>query len=273
MAKIYQGILGGFEGTVGPVIGYRWKNIWCTRRKPTQVCNPRTERQMAHRHLFGEMVHLAGRLRPALKVGLRQRAADWDMTEGNAFVHMNWRRGARPGYRDMAVSYGPVAPVAFATAIIADNRLTVSFEKNPLHRQANATDSVHLFVYNASLDECVKLVTVERRQQQASAPLPEGWSGDELHVWGFAEDHAGRCSTSQYIDTEYNEGAESLVHLTLPGMADGIKTADAEGEPAMLQDTNVVSRSAHDVKELLAFGKAFDAGGEVGVSLAAAGEA
>jgi len=40
MGKINQGILGGFSGKVGNVIGGNWKGIDYMRVKPASVANP-----------------------------------------------------------------------------------------------------------------------------------------------------------------------------------------------------------------------------------------
>ena len=45
MAKQTNGTLGGFVGKLGPVVGYRWKNVWCVRSQSRIVNNPRTEAQ------------------------------------------------------------------------------------------------------------------------------------------------------------------------------------------------------------------------------------
>ena len=74
MAKLRMGILDGFQGRVGPVVGYRLGSKWIMRRLPQQVCNPRTERQVAHRMMFRDIVRLASALLPALKVGYRAQA-------------------------------------------------------------------------------------------------------------------------------------------------------------------------------------------------------
>ena len=52
MGKIAQGILGGFSGKVGTVVGGRWKNIDYIRAKPISVANPRTEGQVNQRNRF-----------------------------------------------------------------------------------------------------------------------------------------------------------------------------------------------------------------------------
>ena len=69
MAKQTNGTLGGFVGKLGPVVGYRWKNVWCVRSQSRNVNNPRTEAQQEHRSLFKQEVQLAGRMRWAVNIG------------------------------------------------------------------------------------------------------------------------------------------------------------------------------------------------------------
>lgn len=49
MGKIKQGILGGFSGKVGGVIGSSWKGIAVIKSMPLSVANPRTASQIDRR--------------------------------------------------------------------------------------------------------------------------------------------------------------------------------------------------------------------------------
>ena len=89
MAKLEQGILGPFRGKVGTVVGYLWKGRHVVRAYRKEINYPNTERQQAERDWFVSMVRFAATARQALLLGLRERAAQWQMTEGNAFVRMN----------------------------------------------------------------------------------------------------------------------------------------------------------------------------------------
>lgn len=42
MGIINQGILGGFSGKVGPIVGFRWKSNYYIRARAAKVSNPRT---------------------------------------------------------------------------------------------------------------------------------------------------------------------------------------------------------------------------------------
>lgn len=52
MGKFYQGILGGFVGKVGGIVGYRSRGEWLYRSYQKIVSNPKSEAQMKRRELF-----------------------------------------------------------------------------------------------------------------------------------------------------------------------------------------------------------------------------
>ena len=196
-----EGILGGFRGSVGRVIGYNYKGGWFVRTKPRFVHNPRTEKQQTHRMLFGDMVRLASRMLPALKLGFRREAEERGMTEGNAFVKINWQRtGGLLTYSELQVARGPLAPVGFEGYELDDEGvMTVRWEKNPTRGRANADDKVIVFLYNAALGESKLVDRATRREQGVSILIPDGWEMEDVHVYGFVMDRDGRCSVSGYI--------------------------------------------------------------------------
>ncbi|MBQ6307425.1 MAG: hypothetical protein IJK78_12760 [Bacteroidales bacterium] len=60
MARIKQGILGNFRGTVGTVVGASWNGINYMRGRAQSVKNPKTPAQMIQRDFFKEVQELAG---------------------------------------------------------------------------------------------------------------------------------------------------------------------------------------------------------------------
>ena len=62
MGKIKQGILGGFRGKVGTVVGASWKGIAYMRGLPQSIKNPKTAAQQAQRAFFREVQDLVGQL-------------------------------------------------------------------------------------------------------------------------------------------------------------------------------------------------------------------
>ncbi len=62
MGKIKQGILGGFKGKVGTVIGASWNGIAYMRGLAQSIKNPQTEAQLKQRSFFKEVQDLVGQL-------------------------------------------------------------------------------------------------------------------------------------------------------------------------------------------------------------------
>ena len=62
MGKIKQGILGGFKGKVGTVIGASWNGIAYMKGLPQSQKDPKTAAQMRQRTFFREVQNLVGQL-------------------------------------------------------------------------------------------------------------------------------------------------------------------------------------------------------------------
>ena len=62
MGKIKQGILGGFKGKVGTVIGASWNGIAYMKGLPQSQKDPKTAAQMRQRAFFREVQNLVGQL-------------------------------------------------------------------------------------------------------------------------------------------------------------------------------------------------------------------
>ena len=56
------GILGGFRGTVGTVVGSSWNGIAYMKGKPQSVRNPRTDDQVQQRNFFKDLQQLVAQL-------------------------------------------------------------------------------------------------------------------------------------------------------------------------------------------------------------------
>ena len=209
MAKQSNGILDGYRGTIGTVIGYQWRGRWCLRARPRQVHNPRTEAQQEHRRLFRDMVQLAGKMRQALHYGLQLASLEEQMTECNLFVKMNKERFTPQGvdYSALEISCGPVAPVAFTSAVVdEDNVLRTTFEKNPLHLRADGDDRVRVYAFCPALMEGRLSTPVFRRDRQLSMALPDEWAGLEVHFYAFVQDWKKQTSQTIYLEGRSGEG-------------------------------------------------------------------
>ena len=89
MAIIGNGILDGFSGRVGPVVGYWRRGRWCVRAHVPHIRDARTEAQLVQRSRFKAMILFASPATAVLRLGLHHEADRLGLTEGNVFLRMN----------------------------------------------------------------------------------------------------------------------------------------------------------------------------------------
>ena len=88
MARLDQGLLGGYSGRLGTTVGATWKGINVVRTYQPNVANPRTQAQTDQRQLFRDVVqfgsfYLADVIKPFWDRGAKR------MSGYNAFVSAN----------------------------------------------------------------------------------------------------------------------------------------------------------------------------------------
>ena len=253
MARQTDGILGGFNGKVGTVVGYRWKNIWCVRSQSNDVRNPRTEAQQLHRALFKAEVQLAGRMRWALNTGLKLPSDELNMTPMNLFVSANQQAFSevdgklKVDYASLRISGGTVAPVALTeVSVDEDNVLEVRFEKNPLRKTCSMHDNVYFWIYSEELAMGYLSNPVYRRMQRASVALPDMFGGHELHVYAFAQDNTGRCSETAYAHSGSSSDTQETIDIETGEVLSPTLSAPLDTP----QSNEAVARSSPETAEL-----------------------
>ncbi len=203
MAKIEQGILGPFRGTVGTVIGYRWRDRWCMRARPSHYNDRQSEAQLTQRSRFKTMIRFASPATPLLRLGLRAWAEEHGLTEGNAFLRLNHKWFSRDSsissnidFPSLQFSHGHLPPVEGAAAERLD-AVTVSVSwRRGLGRGA---DHVHLYAYCPAAGRGLPVAAVERSRKHAQFILPQEFADQEIHLWAFALNADGQASPTHYI--------------------------------------------------------------------------
>lgn len=103
MGKISQGVLGGFSGKVGNVVGGTWKGIDYMRIKPANVSNPRTAGQVDQRSKFTITLRFLQTMTDFLRVGFKLYANK--MTQFNAAMSYNLNNAITGTYPNFSVDY------------------------------------------------------------------------------------------------------------------------------------------------------------------------
>ena len=219
MAKVEMGILGGFSGRVGMVVGYYRRGGWYVRAYQPNIKDRRSEAQLAQRSRFKAMIQFASQATGVLRVGLREAARAAGLTEGNLFLKenhacfgtANYANYAKTGAAELGAdcsngcrgvdfaglqfSKGSLPGVRLVEAAVDEGgALRVRWESLGGVRG----DKIHLYIYDAASGRGLAAAAT-RGEGRAEVLLPEEFTSGDLHVWAFAEGKGGRVSPTAYM--------------------------------------------------------------------------
>lgn len=206
MGKISQGILGGFRGKVGNVIGGNWKGIDYMRVKPASVANPQTDGQMDQRSRFNTVLRFLQPMKDVIKIGYKSYAVK--MTEFNSAMSYHLKNALTGDYPNFTVDYsaallakGTLLPAlnGAAESTVA-NSIAFNWTDNSNDVDAFATDVAIVVAYNPAKDEASYLVAGTRADGNLTLLVPERFSGDEVQCYlAFKAAAGSKVSNSVYL--------------------------------------------------------------------------
>lgn len=206
MGTIKKGIIGGFSGKVGPVIGSSWKGKPYMKGRPEKVANPRTQAQLDHRGKFASVIQFLSPMKAFLSAGFIEMAID--MTAFNAAMSYNYHhavKGIYPGfsidYSIVRVSQGTLAGALNPRVSASEGQVHFAWQNNADNMEVMDSDKALLLVYSPNLQKAVSIVGGNTRDSASqSIALPEVFSGHTLHCYlAFQNKEATAASTSQYL--------------------------------------------------------------------------
>ncbi|MCW3785504.1 DUF6266 family protein [Plebeiibacterium sediminum] len=207
MGKINQGILGGFSGKVGNVIGGNWKGIDYMRVKPASVANPQTEGQVDQRTKFSTVLKFLQPMTDFVRVGYKLYATK--MTQFNSAMSYNLKNAITGTYPDYTIDYanalvsrgnltGVLNPAATSSS---PGEVSFTWDNNTGNGNALATDKALLVVHNASKGVAAyETAGAGRSNTSDSITVPADFSGDTVEVFiGFISEDGKEVSNSAYV--------------------------------------------------------------------------
>jgi hypothetical protein len=206
MGKIgKKGILGGFSGMVGPVVGTSWKGLDVMRSRPPRKRGKSTEgqlKQMARMTLMNKFVKpLTDLLNETYDNGLVQ------MSGYNKALSLNMRNAVDGEYPSFTINFarvvigqGDLLNVDYLAATSpSEGVLKISWEDNSNQGSARATDQAFMAVYCADLEEWKTDFGGPFRNAGSYTLDVAAFSGNEVHAYiGFMSSGAKFISTSLY---------------------------------------------------------------------------
>lgn len=174
MGKFEQGILGAFTGTVGTVVGSRWRGIKYMRGKGPSTRPTSTVKQDRQRSRFATMVRFVRVMIEMITPGFKKQAVN--MTSANAALSYNLKNGVSGVYPNFEIAYDMVLlsrgdlPNAKSVAVAVDVVPTLKFTwvNNAGNGKALDSDLCMVIAYCEELDAsvCSMLNDVDNRQKE-----------------------------------------------------------------------------------------------------------
>jgi hypothetical protein len=209
MGKIKKGILGGFSGKVGTVVGANWKTISYMRSLPQKVRNPRTLAQQKQRGKFALVVALLKPIIPFLRVGWKLYAHKQSAyNAASSYTLANAVTGTFPNYQidfdKLLVSRGNLTPANTPQLDAVQNQITMRWTDNSNVGTAKPTDKALAVVLNTTSGEAIFIESGSTRASgQQKIALPENWAGNKVYCYlGFVSDD-GREVANSYCYGEH----------------------------------------------------------------------
>jgi hypothetical protein len=207
MGTISKGILGGFSGKVGTVIGGSWKGIDYMRSKPS-VSGVKSPAQVDHRAKFSTVLQFLHPLTAFLRIGFKSQAMK--MSAFNAAVAYNFSNAVTGFYPNYSIDYaqalisrGSLTEVLNPTAVSTTaGEIEFSWEDNSSDADAMADDKAVLVVYNPNKRRVVTLEGGNTRTGGSQGIIvPSSFSGDEVQCYiSFQTADGSVISNSQFVN-------------------------------------------------------------------------
>lgn len=188
MGVILQGILGGFSGKVGPVVGGKWKDIDYMRGYVVPS-NPNTTGQQAVRLKFSNLVALARKL---VAVILQPY---WDMfypgmSGFNAWMSQNYALANSTGEISttavMSKGILETVPIISAKYTAGSGFVEVEFNEN-IYGNGLATDNIALVIFDTvNKNFFFNTASALRGMSPAAENITTGLTPANVIVWIFA---------------------------------------------------------------------------------------
>lgn len=209
MGKLNMGILGGFSGTVGTVVGSsnrKGEDIIRVKSKKPQTSN--SEAQLNQRAKFSLVSMNLQSLNFLLKIGLKKVVGN-EMSPYNyacQFALKNAITGEAPNFEIdhslVKLSEGNLSQAKSVVAELDADKVSFQWEDLSANSLGEATDKAILLVYNVINFELSYSIGQETRQSaSALLPIPNGKAGDTLVVYLFFQSATDPTlvSTSQFV--------------------------------------------------------------------------
>ena len=188
MGKFQVGILGGFEGKVGTVVGGRWKGIDYMRHKGRKSNKPPTQAQLEQQARFAMVGSFTSKIGKLLEVSFKDTPSLTGVNVAFSDIYKKAITGVYPSfaldYSKILISKGvlqnaalPVATPAGAGAVKFD------WVDNTSDSLANADDKAIIVVYCPELQQAIYTKAGVNRSAATQTLSVANFTGKIVETW------------------------------------------------------------------------------------------
>jgi hypothetical protein len=190
MATSENGILGGFSGKVGTVIGGNWNGVDYMRGRTGQITNPRTERQQNQRARMTLIIQFLRPLTVFLREGFKRQAIR--KSAFNVATSYNLSHALTGTYPDIEIDYSKVLlsqgklPGALNPQVSCpgSGKVELSWQDNSSDKGAIPDDRALLVVYDSQHGKALSQMQGNLRAAQSQVvTLPPAFEGAEVQCY------------------------------------------------------------------------------------------
>lgn len=185
MGIIKQGILGGFSGKVGNVIGSSWRGISYMRAVAQSTAKTRSAAQSIQQERFACVVGFLQPITAYLRIGYKGlKEHESPFNAAMSYVIRRAMTDNKIDYSKVLVSHGSLMPVMEAKATESNGKVVFTWTDNSGQGDALATDLAMPLVYNTVRKEAVfSTHAATRAEGKTELNLPSRWAGDKLVIY------------------------------------------------------------------------------------------
>lgn len=206
MGTIKKGILGGFSGTVGTVVGANWRGIDYMRSRTNRRSFTSSQKQIEQQQKF----KLISQFQQPINGLLNQTFTSYavKMTGANSALGYNLRNAVSGTYPDYAVDYslflvsrGDLQNGQNPSATAGGNGLVnFAWTNNAGSGKAQPTDKAILVVCCPELQQFVYTLDGADRSEETASFDVSAFTGKTVQAWiGFTSDTGTSIATSIYM--------------------------------------------------------------------------
>lgn len=190
MGTISKGILGGFSGKVGTVVGANWRGMDIIRSLPKKSSRIPTEEQLSQRLKFALVASFLAPLQPILSAFFGQ--AQNERSRRNLATSYHLKEAITGTFPNFTMDFTKVivtkgdllGPQNLVATPAAGAQVAFAWEDNSGQGNSVTTDGLLIVVYNPerSLYE-TRQMAATRTALSYNLDLPDSWATETVHVW------------------------------------------------------------------------------------------